>query len=180
MVAPVWPTHTPNDVVLGILPFYHIYGTYLVPLCFLTASNFHLSGAAKLLHFPFQAGTPVVIMPRFNMDGFCSHIARYKVTIALVVPPMLLGIAKSPGTVNFLPPFLYLGRNPIINKTHQQTCFAATAQCDLRSLQVLFSGAAPLGSTLVNAVRARLQSVGANVHVAQGTLTSLCALLNYS
>ena len=46
--------------------------------------------------------------------------------------------------------------------------FVATAKYDLRSLKVLFSGAAPLGSTLVNAVRSKMKSVGAECDVSQG------------
>lgn len=46
--------------------------------------------------------------------------------------------------------------------------FAATEEHDLRSLGLLFCGAAPLGSTLVNGVRKRLENVGADVCVTQG------------
>lgn len=106
LVAPAYPTHTINDVVLGMLPFYHIYGTYIFsysPHSLYSARQAfdpYISGMVKLLHFPLLNGTPVVIMPRFSIDSFCTHVARYKVTIALVVPPMLLLIAKSSGMVN--------------------------------------------------------------------------------
>jgi 4-coumarate--CoA ligase len=46
--------------------------------------------------------------------------------------------------------------------------FLATTKYDLRSLKILFSGAAPLGSTLVNAVRSKMKSVGAECDVSQG------------
>jgi hypothetical protein len=55
------------------------------------------SGAAKLLHFPFFMGTPVVIMPRFDPVAFCAHIEKYKVTAALTVPPMVLTLTRHPG-----------------------------------------------------------------------------------
>ncbi|KAF7982250.1 hypothetical protein HWV62_29477 [Athelia sp. TMB] len=93
-----------------------------------------------LIHFPFQCGVPVVVMPKFSVEAFCQHVEKYRVTAALVVPPMLLGIAKHP----------------------------ATSKSDLRTLRMLFSGAAPLGSVLVDATRARLKSVGAEVDVTQG------------
>ncbi|KZP27521.1 AMP binding protein [Athelia psychrophila] len=125
MVVPVFPPWRRDDVMLGVLPFYHIYG------------------AVKLLHFPFQCGIPVVVMPRFSVDGFCAHVARYRVTAALVVPPMLLGLAKHPITLPENAP-------------------------NLTSLRMLFSGAAPLGATLVDATRERLAAVGATVHVTQG------------
>jgi non-ribosomal peptide synthetase component E (peptide arylation enzyme) len=50
-----------------------------------------------LVHFALHTGTSVVIMPRFGPDAFCAHIEKYKVTYALVVPPMLLVMARNPG-----------------------------------------------------------------------------------
>ncbi|KAF9526656.1 AMP binding protein [Crepidotus variabilis] len=99
-----------NDNMLGILPFYHIYG------------------AIKLLHFPFATGTPVYIMPRFDPVDFCAYIEKYKITAALVVPPVLVVLA----------------RHPIVDKY------------DLSTLNLLFSGAAPLGATLAKQVASRL------------------------
>ncbi|QRW06907.1 AMP binding enzyme [Ceratobasidium sp. AG-Ba] len=47
----VFPGMYPGkDVMLGILPFYHIYG------------------AVKLVHYPFTLGVPVVISPPFNPE----------------------------------------------------------------------------------------------------------------
>lgn len=63
----------------------------------LTLSHHPHSGVVKLLHFPLHSGTAVVVMPRFDPIAFCTHIEKYKVTIALVVPPMLLVIARHPG-----------------------------------------------------------------------------------
>jgi acyl-CoA synthetase (AMP-forming)/AMP-acid ligase II len=111
-----------QDVMLGVLPFYHIFGI------------------AMLLHFPFYSGIPVVIMPRFEPVAYCAHIEKYKITVALVVPPILLAMARHP----------------------------ATTQYDLRSLKMILSGAAPLGTTLVNAVRDKLMSVGVDAAVCQG------------
>lgn len=102
-----------------------------------------LVGVAKLLHFPFQCGIPVIVMGRFAVDDFCKHVARYRVTAALVVPPMLLGLAKHPITLPQNAP-------------------------DLTSLRMLFSGAAPLGSVLVNATRDRFKTLGVEVDVTQG------------
>jgi acyl-CoA synthetase (AMP-forming)/AMP-acid ligase II len=65
--------------MIAVLPFYHIYG------------------AVKLLHFPMRRGVPVVILPRFEAVQFCTTIQKYKITDALVVPPMILFLAKHPG-----------------------------------------------------------------------------------
>ncbi|KAF9038747.1 hypothetical protein BJ165DRAFT_1553573 [Panaeolus papilionaceus] len=63
--------------ILGIRPFYHIYG------------------AVKLLLFPLKAGLPVAIMTRFDPLQFCE---KYKITISLIVPPVMVVLARHPGT----------------------------------------------------------------------------------
>ncbi|EKM53456.1 uncharacterized protein PHACADRAFT_125215 [Phanerochaete carnosa HHB-10118-sp] len=70
--------HEPNPVMLGSLPFYHIYGVF------------------KLLHFPFIRGIPVVIMQKFDITDACKWIEKYKVTQMLVVPPMCLLFTHHP------------------------------------------------------------------------------------
>ncbi|OAX43714.1 AMP binding protein [Rhizopogon vinicolor AM-OR11-026] len=133
IIKPAWPTSKPCltptipkqggvDVLFGCLPFYHIYG------------------GVKLLHLPLLLGTPSVVMAGFDPDRFCAAIAKYHVTVSLVVPPM----------------FVVFARHPAIQKY------------DLSSLQILFSGAAPLGADLVSTVTKRLKGVGADVTITQG------------
>ncbi|KAJ7188623.1 AMP binding protein [Mycena filopes] len=127
IVEPAFPPlKTEVDVMLGILPFYHIYGGTLGSV--LSATSFSFAGVAKLVHFPFICGCPVVIQTRFEPETFCAVIQKYKVTQALVVPPVLVVLARHP----------------------------AVDKYDLSSIDVLFSGAAPLGHSLVKAVKERL------------------------
>ncbi|KAJ7209704.1 AMP binding protein [Mycena pura] len=119
------PLKSEVDVMLGILPFYHIYG------------------AAKLLHFPFSQGCPVVVQTRFDPVQFCASIEKYRITASLLVPPVLVVLARHP----------------------------AVDQYDLSSLWLLFSGAAPLGDSLVNSVKTRLlarRGGSGNLVVTQG------------
>ncbi|KAH7906804.1 AMP binding protein [Hygrophoropsis aurantiaca] len=111
-----------SDVIFGVIPYYHIYG------------------AIMFLQIPLALGVPAVIMPKFDPSGFCSAIEKYRVTVALIVPPMLVVFTR-----------------------HE-----AITKYDLSTLKVLFSGAAPLGAELVASVTTRLQSVGANVVITQG------------
>lgn len=53
-------------------------------------------GAVKVLAFPFTQGTPIVVMPRFDPVQFCANIEKYKINIALVVPPVLVVLARHP------------------------------------------------------------------------------------
>jgi len=59
------------------------------------------TGAIKLLHFPFYCGTPVVIMNRFDPVQFCANIEKYMVTVAFIVPPVLVVLARHPGMRDF-------------------------------------------------------------------------------
>ena len=91
-----------NDIVLAVLPFFHIYGMVVV------------------MKLALAYGATVVTMPRFDMADFLALIQRYRITTLPMVPPMVLGLAKSP----------------------------LVDQYDLSSLRTLFCGAAPLGAEL--------------------------------
>ncbi|KAJ7076852.1 AMP binding protein [Mycena belliarum] len=104
------PVRTGLDMMLGILPFYHIFGV------------------SKLLHFPFVLGIPVVIQRRFDPIQFCAVIEKYRVTMSMVVPPILVVLARHPAVDHY----------------------------DMSSLEILFCGAAPLGHTLAKSVKTRL------------------------
>ncbi|CCO29735.1 putative 4-coumarate--CoA ligase 3 Short=4CL 3 [Rhizoctonia solani AG-1 IB] len=111
-----------RDVLLGILPFFHSYG------------------AMHLIQYPLTLAVPVVICPAFNPETFCSSIQRFKITCALVVPPVLVVLAS----------------HPVVDKY------------DFSSLRFLFCGAAPLRAELIASVQNRLRGRGAEVSVPQG------------
>jgi acyl-CoA synthetase (AMP-forming)/AMP-acid ligase II len=69
---------SPEDVVIAVLPFFHVYG-----LCVIM--NLGLLGGATL-----------VTMPRFELEQFLDLLERYRVTRAYVVPPIALALAKHP------------------------------------------------------------------------------------
>lgn len=80
-------------------------------------------------------------MTRFDPVQFCANIERYKVNRALVVPPVLVVLARHPGkSTTVEPEFIVL------------TTMIAVDQYDLSSLQTLLSGAAPLSAPLVQQV----------------------------
>ncbi|KJA28962.1 hypothetical protein HYPSUDRAFT_33429 [Hypholoma sublateritium FD-334 SS-4] len=103
-----------GDIMLGFLPLYHIYG------------------AVNVLHWPFTLGVPVALMTHFDPENFCAYVQKYKATISLVVPPVLVVLARHP----------------------------AVDKYNLSSLDILLSGAAPLGAELSHAVIKRLQLKG--------------------
>jgi acyl-CoA synthetase (AMP-forming)/AMP-acid ligase II len=67
-----------DDVVLGILPFFHIAGLS----CVLEANLF--------------AGRTLVTLPRFELEGFLQTIQQYKIQHVGLVPPIILALAKHP------------------------------------------------------------------------------------
>ncbi|KAF7316064.1 AMP binding protein [Mycena indigotica] len=107
-----FPPLRPEQTLLAILPFYHIYGITNV-----------LNGALSV-------GATAVIQTRFEPVEFCRNIERYTVGYVLLVPPVLVVLARHP----------------------------AVDQYDLSSLEYLLSGAAPLGADLMRMVQKRLLS----------------------
>ena len=67
-----------TEVMVGILPFYHIYGMVAI-MC-----------------NALRAGATVVTMPRFEIEQFLSLIQKHGITTAYLVPPIVLALAKHP------------------------------------------------------------------------------------
>jgi acyl-CoA synthetase (AMP-forming)/AMP-acid ligase II len=91
-----------DDVLLTVVPLYHIYALQVT------------------LGLGLAAGATVVIMPRFDLEGFCGLVQDHGVTRVEVVPPIVLGLARHP----------------------------AVAGYDLSSLRLITSAGAPLGAAL--------------------------------
>ncbi|QIK07079.1 4-coumarate--CoA ligase family protein [Streptomyces sp. ID38640] len=68
----------PDDRVLAVLPFFHIYG--------LTA----------LMNAPLRNGATVVVLPRFDLKQFLTAIEQHRITAVYVAPPIVLALAKHP------------------------------------------------------------------------------------
>ena len=77
------PMVTPDDVLVGVLPFFHIYGMVVI------------MGTA------FVEGATVVSMPRFEIEAFLKTLQDYHVTYANVVPPIVLAFAKHPSVAHY-------------------------------------------------------------------------------
>jgi len=67
-----------GDVVLAVLPFFHIYGMQV------------------LMNAAVYVGARVVTMPRFDLAEFLRTIQEHKVTRVAAVPPIVLALAKHP------------------------------------------------------------------------------------
>lgn len=83
LVANIVQTHAvlrldETDTVLGLLPFFHIYGMVVI------------------MNLALHSGATVVTMPRFDLEQFLETLEKYRITFANVVPPIVLALAKSP------------------------------------------------------------------------------------
>jgi acyl-CoA synthetase (AMP-forming)/AMP-acid ligase II len=67
-----------GDTVLGVLPFFHIYGMTVI------------------MNQALRMGATVVTMPRFELEGFLDLLERHRVTKVHLVPPIILALAKHP------------------------------------------------------------------------------------
>jgi acyl-CoA synthetase (AMP-forming)/AMP-acid ligase II len=69
---------TERDVVMGVLPFFHIYGLEVILLLGLAS------------------GSTIVCVPRFDLLELLGVIQQYRATILPLVPPILLGMIQHP------------------------------------------------------------------------------------
>ncbi|KAK7388497.1 hypothetical protein VNO78_23313 [Psophocarpus tetragonolobus] len=102
-------THS-EDVLLCVLPMFHIYALNSILLC------------------GIRSGAAVLIVHKFEMNTLLDLIQKYRVTVASVVPPIVLSLVKS-------------------GEAHRY---------DLSSVRAVVTGAAPLGRDLQESLKARL------------------------
>jgi acyl-CoA synthetase (AMP-forming)/AMP-acid ligase II len=99
-----------DDTLICVLPLFHIYGLVVV------------------LNMGLYTGASIVMLPRFDLETFLKAIQDYEVTLAHIVPPIVLALSKHPVVDNYRMP----------------------------KLKTIFSGAAPLGEDLTRACMDRL------------------------
>jgi acyl-CoA synthetase (AMP-forming)/AMP-acid ligase II len=89
---------------------------------------FHIYGMQVLMNMGLRSGATIVTMPRFDLEQFLRLHQEHGLTRAFVAPPMVVALAKHPLVDDF----------------------------DLSSLQLVFSGAAPLSAELAEECGRRL------------------------
>jgi acyl-CoA synthetase (AMP-forming)/AMP-acid ligase II len=101
---------TERDVAIGLLPFFHIYAMLVI------------------LNMALRQGATIVTMPRFDLEQFLELATKHRITVAHLVPPVVLALSK----------------HPLVEKY------------DLSAIRWIFSGAAPLGAELAEACAKRI------------------------
>ncbi|BAT91202.1 hypothetical protein LR48_Vigan08g199000 [Vigna angularis] len=99
-----------EDVVLCVLPLFHIFAMHIVMMC------------------GMRAGSAILLIEKFEMRALLQAIERHRVTVAILVPPLVVALTKN----------------------------SAVEEYDLSSIRMVMSGAAPLGLQAEEALRNRL------------------------
>jgi acyl-CoA synthetase (AMP-forming)/AMP-acid ligase II len=72
-----------RDVIVAVLPFFHIYGMVVIMMLGLAG------------------GGTVVSTPRFDLMEFLDLVQKHRITILPLVPPIVLGLVKHPAVAQF-------------------------------------------------------------------------------
>lgn len=102
---------TEDDTLVCVLPLFHIYGLMVI------------------LNMGLQKGATIVTMPRFELEQFLRAVQDHGVTMAHIVPPIVLALSNSP----------------------------LVDEYDLSTLHTIFCGAAPLSESLTQVCIDRLK-----------------------
>jgi acyl-CoA synthetase (AMP-forming)/AMP-acid ligase II len=73
----------PDDVLLGVLPFFHAFGQMVV------------------LQLGLASGATIVTLPRFDLARVLAIVEQHRITRAHVVPPVVLALATAPTVEDF-------------------------------------------------------------------------------
>ncbi|MDQ2938871.1 MAG: AMP-binding protein, partial [Acidobacteriota bacterium] len=67
-----------DDTMVCVVPMYHLYGLHIV------------------VNLGLSQGATIVTVPRYNLDQFLDVLEQYKVTVAPLVPPLVLTLSCAP------------------------------------------------------------------------------------
>jgi acyl-CoA synthetase (AMP-forming)/AMP-acid ligase II len=101
---------TENDTMVCVVPMYHLYGLHVV------------------VNLGLSLGATIVTLPRYELSQFLKTVEQYGVTIAPLVPPLVLALSRAPEVDNY----------------------------DLSKLRLIHCGAASLAASVANACSQRL------------------------
>jgi acyl-CoA synthetase (AMP-forming)/AMP-acid ligase II len=99
-----------NDTMVCVVPMYHLYGLHIV------------------VNLGLSQGATIITVPRYDLDQFLQVLEQYKVTVAPLVPPLVLALSRAP----------------------------QVEEHDLSALRVIHCGAATLADHIASACSRRL------------------------
>lgn len=99
-----------DDRVVCVVPMYHLYGLHIV------------------VNLGLSQGATIVTLPRYEINQFLQTLEKYRITIAPLVPPLVLALSRAPQVDDY----------------------------DLSALQLIHCGAATLADNVARACQQRL------------------------
>ena len=99
-----------DDTMVCVVPMYHLYGLHIV------------------VNLGLSQGATIVTVPRYDLNQFLQVLEQYKVTIAPLVPPLVLTLSRAPQLDDY----------------------------DLSALRLIHCGAATLADNIASACAERL------------------------
>ena len=66
-----------DDTLICVVPMYHLYGLHIV------------------INLGLSEGATIVTVPRYDLDQFLESLEHYKVTVAPLVPPLVLALSRA-------------------------------------------------------------------------------------
>ena len=99
-----------TDILVCVVPMSHLYGLHIV------------------VNLGLSQGATIITVPRYDLEQFLNVLEGYRVTIAPLVPPLVLALTRAPQVQNH----------------------------DLSALRMIHCGAAPLAPEIASACRERL------------------------
>jgi acyl-CoA synthetase (AMP-forming)/AMP-acid ligase II len=67
-----------DDTMICVVPMYHLYGLHIV------------------VNLGLSEGATIVTIPRYDLGQFLGALERFKVTVAPLVPPLVLAMSRAP------------------------------------------------------------------------------------
>ena len=67
-----------DDTMICVVPMYHLYGLHIV------------------LNLGLSEGATIVTVPRYDLDQFLEMLEKHRVTVAPLVPPLVLTLSRAP------------------------------------------------------------------------------------
>jgi len=119
---------THRNLVANLVQFGALTGVSTESKILAVLPFFHIYGMTVMMNNGIHKRATVVTMPRFDLTDFLRIIAEHRVSYVYIAPPIAVALAK----------------HPVVD------------QYDLSSIEIIFSGAAPLDAELGHAVAKRL------------------------
>lgn len=104
---------TAKDTMVCVVPMYHLYGLHVV------------------VNLALRQGATVVTLPRYDLTQFLRVLEKYEVTVAPLVPPLVLALSRAPEVEQYdlsRLKWIHCGAASLADKVAQACCQRLSCQ----------------------------------------------------